>query len=596
MGENTPLLEGKEKKIYEEILTLTPNDFDTAKIIILDIIEENPDAITKSHLLKTLSEQTKIKKQDINKYFTEEHHKATTYQRTTANKPFGIFADKRELATRFHEEQPYFYDRKRIWWFWNQEEHYYEITDETDLLNELTKYSANNTINSKEKSEIIESLRQIGRTKIPLTPPRNWIQFRNKYIDIIKTPLNNPEEHTHKVTPEYFFTNPIPWKIGKTSDTPVMDRLFTEWVGEKNKESLYELIAYCCYPSYPIQLLFSLWGNGRNGKTQYMKILDYFIGADNTTSTELDILLNNRFETFKLYKKLVCTIGETNFGILSNTSLIKKLTGGDKIGFEKKNKDPFDDYNYAKMIIASNSLPSTEDTSDGFFRRWLIIDFPNEFEDVGDEVWESVPDEEYEALAKKITKILPELLAKGVFVGQGTIPERKQKYISVSNPLSLFIKERCKVSEDSMILSNQLYTEYIGYLSKHKRRRVKPKEFKVALEDEGYYVERSNRKIGIDDQGYSIYKSGYFVMGLELCDDCDICDTKPIQDTLHELRIEKHSKLTQSSQFNAIKEYIDIHKKDNKILIIDKFGIEIILLLLERGDLFELPKGTFRYK
>jgi len=81
------------------------------------------------------------------------------------------------------------------------------------------------------------------------------------------------------------------------------------------------------------------------------------------------------------------------------------LTGGDKIGFEKKNKDPFDDYNYAKMIIASNSLPISQDTSDGFYRRWLIVDFPNEFEE-GIDILGTIPEQEYNNLALKITKIV----------------------------------------------------------------------------------------------------------------------------------------------------------------------------------------------
>ena len=87
-------------------------------------------------------------------------------------------------------------------------------------------------------------------------------------------------------------------------------------------------------------------------------------------------MLDSRFESFKLYKKLVCTMGETNFNVLNKTSLLKKLTGQDLIGFEFKNKKPFDDYNYAKIMIASNSLPVSSDTSEGFYRRWMILDFP----------------------------------------------------------------------------------------------------------------------------------------------------------------------------------------------------------------------------
>ena len=354
--------------------------------------------------------------------------------------------------------------------------------------------------NNTTKNEYLENFKKIGRLKIPLEAPKKWVQFKDKAFSI-------KSYKTYDIEPNYFFTNPIPWKIGEKAHTPVMDQLFREWVGEEHTQTLYELISYCCYQNYPIQLLFCLWGNGRNGKSQFLRILDKFIGKQNRTTTELDLLNSNRFESFKLYKKLVCLIGETNFGILNNTSLIKRLTGGDPINFEKKNKDPFDDYNYAKMIIASNSLPTSEDTSDGFYRRWLIIDFPNEYEDIGKEIWETVPEEEYENLAKKVTLILPELLERGTFTNQGNIEHRKKKYVSVSNPLSLFVKEECVIRNDLYITYGLFYNKYVQYLSKHKRRIVNRREFINAMELEGFFIQKTTKDgesdrffVGIDIQ------------------------------------------------------------------------------------------------
>ncbi len=39
-------------------------------------------------------------------------------------------------------------------------------------------------------------------------------------------------------------------------------------------------------------------------------------------------------------------------------------------------KNPFDDFNYAKILINSNSLPSTEDTSEGFWEKMDDYRFP----------------------------------------------------------------------------------------------------------------------------------------------------------------------------------------------------------------------------
>ncbi len=51
---------------------------------------------------------------------------------------------------------------------------------------------------------------------------------------------------------------------------------------------------------------------------------------------------------------------------------------------EEKFKNPVYFENYAKLIFSANELPYTDDTSDVFFRRWIILDFPYQFVDVPD--------------------------------------------------------------------------------------------------------------------------------------------------------------------------------------------------------------------
>jgi hypothetical protein len=116
------------------------------------------------------------------------------------------------------------------------------------------------TILSMFKNNYIEAFKRIGKRNKPQEAPKKWIQFKDKAFS-----LNSKQ--IYKVESNYFFTNPIPWEIGESPDTPIIDRLFTDWVGEENKQILYEIIAYCCIADYPIQLLFCLVGCGRNGKT-----------------------------------------------------------------------------------------------------------------------------------------------------------------------------------------------------------------------------------------------------------------------------------------------------------------------------------------
>jgi len=331
----------------------------------------------------------------------------------------------------------------------------------------LSKLSTCNTVKAKERSEILEALKQEARLKKPENIKPSWIQFGRIIYDI-KT------GEMFEATNNYFATNPIPYNLNKDNfiETPILDKIFAEWVGEKNIRILYEIISYCLLPDYPIHRLFCLIGSGLNGKTCFLRLLKKFIGEENTTATELDLLLSSRFEITRLYKKLVCIMGETNFSEINKTSIIKKLTGQDLIGFEYKNKTPFNDTNYAKILIATNSLPTTTDKTIGFYRRWLIIDFPNRFSEEKD-ILDDIPEEEYSCLALKCCMILKDLLEKRKFTNEGTVEERAERYEAKSNFLEKFVKETTKEDLNRYITKADFYKQFMSWCKENRHRELR---------------------------------------------------------------------------------------------------------------------------
>ena len=155
------------------------------------------------------------------------------------------FSNKRNLAKQFLEIQPLYYDENKLWWIWNEKEFKWKIVDDVDILNSIANTSIANTINSKEKNEILEALRQSARLNKPKEIPESWVQFKDKIYDV-------ETEEEFPATSKYFVTNSIDWKIGKNEETPEVDKLFISWVGEEHKEELYEVLAFCLVPSGPI--------------------------------------------------------------------------------------------------------------------------------------------------------------------------------------------------------------------------------------------------------------------------------------------------------------------------------------------------------
>jgi len=400
-------------------------------------------------------------------------------------KKIANFYGKKDLARQLLEIQPMYYDEFKMWWIWDKAKLCWRIIDETHILVVVSNLSDANTVISKEKTEIIESLKQISRLKKPIPIKPTWIQFKDTIVDIITGERFN-------ATSEYFVTNPISYSLNENNyeETPIMDRIFEEWVGKDYVKTLYEIIAYCLLPSYPIHRLFCFVGSGMNGKSKFLELLRKFIGNKNCCSTELDTLITSRFEITRLHKKLVCQMGETNFNEMSKTSILKKLTGGDLIGFEYKNKDPFEENNYCKIIIATNNLPTTTDKTIGFYRRWLIIDFPNQFSEKKD-ILGDVPEEEFGSLALKCVGILKDLLKNRNFHKEGTIEQRMEKYEAKSNFLEKFVKEfTCEGSTEDYITGADFYKKFVGWCRENRHRELSETSVGIGLKKLGIEQER----------------------------------------------------------------------------------------------------------
>ena len=372
--------------------------------------------------------------------------------------------NKKDIAQSIIDTQPCFYDTTKNWWLWDCKEFMWMLVDETDILNAVDDNAIVNTINSKEKGEIIEALKQVSRKNKPIDIKKSWIQFKDTIFDI-------KSGESFMASPKYFITNPIPQTLTEKTDTPNMDRIFEEWVGKKNIQQLYEILAYSLIPDYPIHRIFCFIGSGLNGKSCFLNLLRKFIGTKNCCSTELDTLISSRFEVTRLHKKLVCQMGETDFGEMRKTSLLKKLSGDDLIGFEYKGKNPFEEKNYAKIMIATNNLPATTDKTIGFYRRWMIIDFLNTFSEKKD-ILSEIPDEEYCCLASKCCKILKVLLEKREFTNEGSIDDRKKKYEDKSNFLEQFLKEYTDNDAVDYISKADFYKKFIGWCKENRHREM----------------------------------------------------------------------------------------------------------------------------
>jgi putative DNA primase/helicase len=380
-------------------------------------------------------------------------------------------------------ESPYFYDSAHIWWLWDKKEFYWKMCDDIDVLNTYASETGSDVVSSRRRTEILNFLKQTGRRNKPKEAPKSWIQFKDVIVDL---------ETGVKIdaSPDYFFTNPLPYKLGESDSTPTIDKFFEEWVcceGIQDKtyvDTLYEIVTYCCCREQFLQMIIALTGSGSNGKGTFLNLIAKFLGLSNVCASNLRTLATKQFEASALYKKLVCFFGEVDSNDLTNTNLIKSLTGEDLIRFEFKGKTPFTDHSSTTPIIASNSLPRTPDKSIGFYRRWLIIDFPNQFS-VKRDLLAEIPEVEFENLGNKVIRVLRGLYEKNEFTNVGSVDDRIERYERRSHPLITFIGEECEEGQ-GMIKLREFANEFNDYLKKKRLRPYTVNKIGKMLRDEGF--------------------------------------------------------------------------------------------------------------
>jgi len=410
-------------------------------------------------------------------------------------------------AQYFIDRCPIYFDRSNIWWMWDLENSMWKMSDETDILNEIRKDGVD-TITSKNRIEIIAALKQLGRKNKPEEPQGDWIQFKDKIIDL-------KNDNIFKSTPKYFMTNPLPWTIGESEDTPTLDKYFKEWVIEDGLQdgsyvdTLYEMLAYSAMSRQFLQRLFALVGSGSNGKGVYLSIMKKFLGGENCCNTEMKLISSNNFESSSLYKKQMCEMGEVDAYDMSNTNMIKQLSGENDIRYCFKGKTAFTEKSSTTCFISTNSMPVTNDRSKGFYRRWLIIDFPHEFP-VGKDILSEIPDWEFENLCCKVIRICKGLLKNKTITNEGDVEQRMKRYEDRSNPMMAFIKEEC----DEDISKNTPIQAFVNnlniYLKENRLRPKNTKEVKKAMLDEGFEVSRRNVFFGVECSKMNC------ILGLEL--------------------------------------------------------------------------------
>lgn len=384
-------------------------------------------------------------------------------------------------AKKILDENKFLYDSVKRLWRYNPEEGIWSDDAELFIRSKLRKQLLGEEQQKKQYvDEVIDYIKGLSWREGDITlAPKHLIPFQNVIYDIDK-------EDFVDFTPEYFITKKIPVKVGvENTEFEMIDVFLEELVGKDKKKVLYELMAYCLYRSYPYQKFFILYGEGQNGKSAYLKLLTKFLGYENISSEKPQSLVANRFAAASLYGKLANISPDIPYTELSDSSVIRELTGEDALTCEQKYRDAFKFYNYAKIIFSANELPQVRDKSYAFDRRVYIILFNKKIQNPDAEIVDKISTpNQLSGLAWYLIKVLKEMKARGfVFENNPSVEEMSGLYNELSNSLFKFLKETTIKEDNSKIADWELKQKFNDYCNQKGLREWRVSEINKTMKE-----------------------------------------------------------------------------------------------------------------
>jgi len=239
-------------------------------------------------------------------------------------------------------------------------------------------------------------------------------------------------------------------------------------------------------------VLFILFGSGQNGKSTFLNTLLEMLG-DYGSQAAPDMLMskkNNRHPTelADLFGKRFVVSIETEEGRRLAESLIKQLTGGDRIKARRMREDFWEFWPTHKIWLATNHRPQVRGTDHAIWSRLKLIPFNVQFPD-GD------PRQD-KTLQDKLKKELPGILrwcVEGCLAWQQEglgIPKEVEKateeYRKEMDILTDFFTDCCVIDKGVKVKAKELYTAYCKWCKENSEQELSQRAFGMRLSERGF--------------------------------------------------------------------------------------------------------------
>lgn len=317
------------------------------------------------------------------------------------------------------------------------------------------------------------------------------VNFANGFVDI------NGDIHKHSKKYGCTYTLPYPYNKEKSSldDCPKFKKLLYSFWGSDSDcaekiQALREAFAVTIFgygPSFARAIL--LYGIAGSGKSQVLNVISRLLPPE-VISCVPPYAFETRFDVVSLASSYLNICGELDETKPIPGAIFKQVIDGSEMEASYKFGQNFKFHPKATHWFASNHLPKSKDTTEGFNRRWLILEFKNivKEEDKVRDIGNIIVAEERESIAAWAIEAMFSLQNKGDF----TLPQSHVNIVSemVAENNSVFFylisEEGPRLNKSSSIPLDNLYESYRSFCyGVAGARPVGRRKFMSTLKEQG---------------------------------------------------------------------------------------------------------------
>lgn len=266
--------------------------------------------------------------------------------------------------------------------------------------------------------------------------------------------------------PKQYFTTQLGFEYEAEAECQTWRKFISEVLVFQNQrhdqamaDFIQEAFGYSLTASIEHEISFWMIGEGANGKSTMLKVLDALAGSA-ALHLNLGILDRDKYQLAQLGGKRVVICTEAPETTVADSTL-KAIISGDTMNVRSPYGKPFSLTPKAKVWWAMNNAPRVNDSSEGFWRKMKVIPFNRTFE----------VEERDRKLIGKLLKELPgifnwaleglkRLEKNGYFTECDQIDDATLQYREESDLTKQHLAERTVQTEAGYASSKELYEDY----------------------------------------------------------------------------------------------------------------------------------------